>query len=209
MSRMSQKAERKAWTDFFEKQETCSSSASSSGSAEPKWNTPETIDGQITWRKLAASSSREHTPHGLKSINFHVPTEPIPQGSMSGACSTKADGTPLVIFKADNPRLHAFRDLVGLFARNARSMAGVHEVFAGPEIPVRVSITFVFEKPKSAPKRRTRPTVKPDIDKLTRACMDALTGILYHDDAQVVDDEHHKIYGTPEGVFICVQIVEE
>jgi Holliday junction resolvase RusA-like endonuclease len=205
---MSQKAERQAWTEFFEKQQACSNSASSSGTEEPDWSTPETIDGGITWRNLSKPSASS-TPHGVKSIDFMVPTEAIPQGSMRGICTTKADGSPVTVLKSDNPRLHAFRDLVGTFARNARSMAGVYELFAGPEIPVRVSITFVFEKPKSAPKGRIRPTVKPDMDKLTRACMDALTGILYHDDAQVVDDEHHKFYGTPEGVYISVQIVEE
>jgi Holliday junction resolvase RusA-like endonuclease len=128
---------------------------------------------------------------------------------MGGICTTKADGTPVTVLKTDNPRLHPFRRLVGLEAVKARAAAGVYEVFAPREIPVRVAITFVFERPKYAPKSRMRPVVKPDIDKLTRACMDALTGILYHDDAQVVDDEHHKIYGTPERVCISVQIVEE
>jgi Holliday junction resolvase RusA-like endonuclease len=128
---------------------------------------------------------------------------------MGGICTTKADGSPVTVLKADNPKLHPFRRLVGLEAVRARAAAGIHEVFAPREIPVRVAITFVFEKPKTAPKGRTRPVVKPDIDKLTRACMDALTGVLYDDDSQVVDDEHHKIYGTPERVSISVQIVEE
>lgn len=149
------------------------------------------------------------TPHRVTSINFTVDCKGIPQGSMSGICTTKPDGTPVTILKADNPRTHPYRREVGFAALRARAAAGVHEVFAGPNVPVRVSITFVFERPKSAPASRIYPAYKPDLDKLTRATMDGMTGILYADDAQVVHDEHWKIYGVPARVQICVQLVEE
>ncbi|MGA9668433.1 MAG: RusA family crossover junction endodeoxyribonuclease [Terracidiphilus sp.] len=144
-----------------------------------------------------------------KKIDFTVECEAIPQGSMKAVCTTKADGSPLAVLGADNPRTHAYRNQVGFAALHARSMAGVHEIFAAAGVPVRVCVTFVFQKPKSAPASRTRPTVKPDLDKLARSTTDALTGVLWADDAQVVEYSLNKIYGTLEHVQVSVQLVEE
>lgn len=144
-----------------------------------------------------------------KAIQFIVPCAGASQGSMRGISITRPDGSPGTVFKSDNPRTHPYRRAVGYEALHARAAAGVHDIFAAHDVPVRVAVTFVLRRPKSAPPGRTRPVCKPDLDKLTRATMDALTGVLYVDDCQVVDDEHHKIYGTPECVHIRVEIVEE
>jgi Holliday junction resolvase RusA-like endonuclease len=141
-------------------------------------------------------------------LNFTVDTEPVPQGSMGGVCTTNAAGQPITVLKADNQRTHGYRNLVGHAALRARAAVGIHEVFAGPGVPVRVSATFVFKRPKSAPASRTRPTVPPDADKLCRAILDSLKGVLFNDDAQVVELEGTKIYGQPERVQISVQLVE-
>ncbi len=45
---------------------------------------------------------------------------------------------------------------------------------------------------------------RPDLDKLCRACLDSLTGIVWRDDAQVVRLEASKDYGAP-GVMIWVE----
>lgn len=56
--------------------------------------------------------------------------------------------------------------------------------------------------------RKTKPmTQRPDGDKLTRAIWDALTGVAFEDDSQVV--EWHGVkrraeVGEPAGVFIEV-----
>jgi Holliday junction resolvase RusA-like endonuclease len=63
------------------------------------------------------------------------------------------------------------------------------EAWAPIDGPVRVDLWFAMPKPQSVPKtRRTWPMRKPDLDKLARACLDALTqaGILA-DDARVVE----------------------
>lgn len=59
--------------------------------------------------------------------------------------------------------------------------------------PFAVSLTFTFRRPKSA-KRRVHVEVKPDLDKLIRAVFDAVTGIVWWDDAQVVRCEAAKRY---------------
>lgn len=157
----------------------------------------------------AAESATGKTASRVTEISFSVECEPIPQGSMSGVCTTKADGSPVTVLKADNPRTHAYRNQVGFAALKARADAGIHEVFAAAQLPVRLAMTFVFERPKSVHASRTRPTVKPDYDKLARSTADALTGILWVDDGQVVDAEIHKIYGAPAHVQITVELLEE
>jgi Holliday junction resolvase RusA-like endonuclease len=176
MAKMSQQAERQAWTAF--------------------------VEGAINAQRAVDALCKP------KTINFTVDTKPIPQGSMSGICTTNAAGKPVTVLKADNKLTHGFRNLVGHYALQARAAAGIHEIWAGQHVPVRVCLTFVFKRPKSAPARIYH-TVKADIDKLTRSCHDAMSGILYVDDAQVVSAEQTKIYGEPERVQISVQLVGE
>ena len=73
---------------------------------------------------------------------------------------------------------------------------------------VGVRIWFLFERPKSAPAtERPFMTVKPDIDKVLRAALDALTGLAYEDDAQVVEVQTIKRYSTRTETIL--QIWEE
>jgi crossover junction endodeoxyribonuclease RusA len=67
-----------------------------------------------------------------------------------------------------------------------------------PEGPVKVEVDFCFDPPKSAPKRRRSwPITRSsgDVDKLLRACLDALTeaGVL-RDDSQVTEVTGRKIH---------------
>ncbi len=48
------------------------------------------------------------------------------------------------------------------------------------------------------------PTSKPDLLKLARAAEDALTGLVWADDAQVVEMTLTERYGAPEGVHVQV-----
>lgn len=55
--------------------------------------------------------------------------------------------------------------------------------------PCKVHVEFVLRRPASAPKRSTPPAAKrPDVDKLARAVLDALSSAgVYADDARVID----------------------
>jgi Holliday junction resolvase RusA-like endonuclease len=59
---------------------------------------------------------------------------------------------------------------------------------------VTVSVIYGFARPKGRDRARAEPCVRPDVDKLCRSLMDALTGIAYHDDGQVVGLSVRKIY---------------
>lgn len=68
---------------------------------------------------------------------------------------------------------------------------------------VGIYITFHLEKPKTV--KRLWPTVKPDLDKLVRAILDAGTGVLWIDDAQVRFIEARKVYAVSvPGVYVNV-----
>jgi Holliday junction resolvase RusA-like endonuclease len=44
----------------------------------------------------------------------------------------------------------------------------------------------------------------PDLDKLIRAILDALTGVVWRDDGQVVDIVASKVYADTPGVDVVI-----
>lgn len=76
------------------------------------------------------------------------------------------------------------------------------EVAVPSDKPINIVLQFQVLKPKSA--TRLYPSVKPDLDKLIRAVLDALTGIVYLDDSQVIGIHASKRYDTTQGVSIGV-----
>lgn len=71
-------------------------------------------------------------------------------------------------------------------------------------IPVLLYITFLFQKPKSAPKWRRFPTVKPDLDNLVKLIKDALNGLAWDDDAQVCEMKIRKAYSGRETTHVSI-----
>ena len=99
-----------------------------------------------------------------------------------------------------NPRLKAWRRTVSW------SLLQEFGRYDGDkDTPFSVSLTFYFKRPKSAPKSRIEPVVRPDLDKLVRAILDAGNRILWHDDSQVVLLTAMKRYCIHEGVGITVE----
>lgn len=75
--------------------------------------------------------------------------------------------------------------------------------------PLKLDLVFHLPKPKYLPKRRISwPTKKPDLSKTTRSVEDALTGIIWRDDAQIVQSTQAKIYSDSPGVEITVAPME-
>jgi Holliday junction resolvase RusA-like endonuclease len=93
--------------------------------------------------------------------------------------------------------------------------------YSGPlwDCPIKVRFTFYIVRPKahyrtgknaallrdSAPKR---PTSKPDELKLARGVEDALTGIIWNDDALIVDESLHKEFGERPGCQVEIKEAE-
>lgn len=83
--------------------------------------------------------------------------------------------------------------------------------------PVLVEMTFWFKRPKSKV-WRTRPmpgyrhTGKPDFDNLAKAVTDALSGIIWNDDAQICDAHIRKFVCSATdfpGVLLVIRTLEE
>ena len=83
------------------------------------------------------------------------------------------------------------------------------------EGPVQVMVTGMYKIPESTTKERRRkmqlglvfPEVKPDIDNVAKIILDALNGIVYKDDKQVVELAVKKFYDTSPRVIVEVETV--
>jgi crossover junction endodeoxyribonuclease RusA len=76
--------------------------------------------------------------------------------------------------------------------RWAAKTAGVTRIPKGRG--VSVSAIYSFPRPKGRDRLRVDPCVRPDVDKLSRALLDALTGVAYDDDGQVIALSIRKVY---------------
>ncbi len=69
-----------------------------------------------------------------------------------------------------------------------------------PEIPwqgpIRMTLLFLMPRPKSLPKKVIYHIKKPDLDNLAKAIKDALQGIMYVSDSQVVYLILSKVYAA-------------
>ena len=63
---------------------------------------------------------------------------------------------------------------------------------------VKVRVVFALPRPKSLAKKVSAHIKRPDIDKLARAALDALSGVIWRDDSQVVELVASKSYAEPE-----------
>ena len=78
--------------------------------------------------------------------------------------------------------------------------------------PIRMTIIASCSIPKSATKKfrqqalagLERPTKKPDVDNIYKGIADALTGIAYKDDKQIVSAEIYKNYAETAQVEVWV-----
>jgi crossover junction endodeoxyribonuclease RusA len=134
-------------------------------------------------------------------MKFIVYVHPQPQGSAKAFVMGKR-----AIITSDNKKLKPFRNEVTAVVLRECNVRDVTVPFAGKHIPAHLSLDFYFERLPSIPKKRTQVVVKPDIDKLARATLDSLTGVLFMDDAQVVTLSARKHYGSPERVEIGIEL---
>ena len=137
----------------------------------------------------------------LEEIAFTVYGTPQPGGSKRGF----ARGRHVTIVEA-NPRAKDWKSSVAQVS--GEIMAG-RDLLAGP---LCCEFAFYRRRPKghfrtngelNAKGRRTPyPDVKPDLTKLVRSTEDALSGVVWRDDNQVVSATYAKHYGSPERVEI-------
>jgi Holliday junction resolvase RusA-like endonuclease len=139
-------------------------------------------------------------------IAFTVYGTPAPAGSKRGFYNKKAGR---VIVTDDSARSRPWKAQVADAA--AETMNG-GELLRGPMF---LGCEFYFPRPKGhygkrglRPSAPAIPTVKPDLLKLARAVEDALSGVVYVDDAQIAREILDKFYGEPARVEVRLWTLE-
>ena len=137
-------------------------------------------------------------------IEFSVMGKPVPQGSMT---AVKA-GNYVTMRHQQGGALAVWRAAIRL------QLEGVEPT----NEPISLALNFRLKRPNahfglSGGRKYVKPQFvdavphsTPDLDKLVRAVMDALTGVLYFDDRQVYWLVARKVYSTIEGLDGKAQI---
>ena len=117
-------------------------------------------------------------------LRFRVLGIPVPQGSTRAFI---VRGKPIITSASKG--LGAWRNAI------AASVEGRTVPNGGA---FGVTLEFVLPRPKTLPKKVSHHIKRPDVDKLCRAALDALTHIVWNDDSQVVYLSVTKTYATPD-----------
>lgn len=149
-------------------------------------------------------------------LRFRVIGTAVPQGSASAFVNPRTQKA--VLKQSNKAALDDWRSMVGAAALRAREESDIGLIGRIDESiskakdrawkPVVITATVRLKAPATPIKGRPYPTTYPDIDKLLRAILDGLTGVAFHDDAQVVRVLVDKLYATddePPGVIVTVQ----
>jgi crossover junction endodeoxyribonuclease RusA len=139
-------------------------------------------------------------------VSFTVAGAAVPKGSMKAFGFKRGDGSVGAFVTSDNRNLKGWETNV----RSAAQQQCQGQFFDGA---VRLAVVFFLPRPQSLPKKVKHHVKKPDLDKLARAVKDALKGVLWQDDSQVVDLVARKAYATTQPhariVVDCAEALEE
>lgn len=135
-------------------------------------------------------------------ISFSIPGEPIGKGRPKFA----RRGNFVQTYTPE--KTASYENLVKLCYRQVPESE-----YAFAERPIQVNILAKFSISKSASKKKRlemlggtiRPTKKPDVDNLVKSILDALSGVAYKDDSQVVELTIGKIYSENPLTIVTIE----
>lgn len=139
--------------------------------------------------------------HATDQLFFTFEIEPTPQ------LRPRVSSRPYIRVY-DPPKVKQFKSLL-------RSLA-VNQYARPPMLgPLSVSLTFYRPVQKSISQserelrlsNQSKPVVKPDTDNYIKATLDALNGVLWHDDSQIVKIIGEKRYGDHPKITVSVKPV--
>lgn len=128
-----------------------------------------------------------------------------------GSLVTRANGSPVINVTDDNAKSKDWRRTVAYEAR---------QVFKGELLRGALRVSFTFYRPRpqghlgktgltKTGRESPYPTTKPDALKLARAAEDALTGVVWGDDAQIVDEVLAKRWGEPARMECTIETLTD
>ena len=139
----------------------------------------------------------------MQQIKFTIPGEPCAQGRPR--FTTKSG-----YVKAYDPaKSRNQKSYIKYLATAAAKQQGWTYTY----LPLYVEIIAYMGIPKSKSKKwraaaisgQERPTKKPDVDNLFKLVTDALSGVIYADDKQIVSCRISKIYGTEPRTEVIIR----
>lgn len=125
----------------------------------------------------------------MTSLSFVVFGVPQPKGS---ARAFVLKGQNRAIVTSDNPKAKGWQQLVAEAA--SRALTGGGALLEGP---LELEAAFYLPRPKSLAKKISAHLKRPDLDKLVRSTKDALSKVVWQDDAQVTSVRATKAYAAP------------
>lgn len=140
----------------------------------------------------------------MTALAFYVPGRPRPQGSKSPGLTK--DGRPFMR-ESGAAQLRPWRKAIRQAAVDALTLRDGQSKGPAFDGPVGLVLTFGMRWPASHHGKPTWPTARPDLDKLARAVLDAITGPVVADDSQVVSLTARKVWAErdvdwPEGLHV-------
>ncbi len=150
----------------------------------------------------------------MNPISFTVIGVPAPGGSKKGFPFRRRDGS-LGVNMVDGSKYTKPWQL------KVKATAESYYWDAPLEGPLRMEVTFYLPRPKDhfktqkgkvttivKPGKPLYPITTPDLTKLIRAFEDALKGITWKDDSQVVETVARKLFGEPARAEVKILVVE-
>ena len=122
-------------------------------------------------------------------LAFEVQTKPVPQARPR--FFIRKHGQKNIVGAYDPAQCKSFKEVIAWHARLKMRERGIREATKAP-----IAISLIFGMGRSA--EGAYHTKRPDIDNLAKAVKDALKGIVYADDSQIVEAHLFKQYGRPE-----------
>jgi len=132
-------------------------------------------------------------------IQFSVQTKPVPQARPRFFVRHK--GPQHFVGAYDPKQCKTFKEVIAWHAKLKAKESGLREPTTAPIV---ISLTFGMGRNGKGAYH----TKRPDIDNLAKAVKDALKGIIYADDSQIVEAHLYKQYGGSE-VRIEIRTLEE
>lgn len=126
----------------------------------------------------------------MNALSFTVFGTAQPKGS---ARAFVPKGWKRAIVTSANPKNKGWQQLV---AEAASQALNGQTFYTGGA--VRLTVVFSLPRPKSLPKKVSAHLKKPDLDKLVRSVKDALTKVVWQDDAQVTEIHAVKQYAVDQ-----------
>ncbi len=121
------------------------------------------------------------------SFKFEINTKPVPQARPR--FFVKRKGGKQYVGAYDPKKCKTFKEVVAWHAKVIAVEKGLREPLKAP-----IVLSLIFQLGENGKERHH--TKKPDIDNLAKGIKDALKGIIYRDDSQIVEAHLYKTYGA-------------